>query len=409
MGLIETVVPSRLGSGFRWLMASSWATNAGDGLALAAGPLLVASRTDDPRLVALAVLLQQLPWLLFGLIAGAIVDRLNRKVIVVVVDLLRGGVLVVLSVLIVTGQAPIGVVLVTLFALGTAEVFADTATSTLLPMLVDRDDLAIGNARLQTGMLTLNQLGGPPVGAALFAVGTASPFFAQAVLVLLGAVLISRLVLPEHGRVEESHVRGEIVAGFRWVRHHAAIRTLALTVFTFNITFGAAMSVLVLYAREQLGLGEVGYGLLLTVSAVGGLVGTVSYGWITRRVGLGNVMRVGLIIETLYHLVLAVTHTPAVAMVTFFVFGAHAFIWGTTAVTIRQRAVPTELQGRVSSVNMLGVYGGMVIGAALGGWIAHEWGIAAPFWFGFVGSAVFLAAIWRELAHIAHDEPLPVG
>ena len=115
-------------------------------------------------------------------------------------------------------------------------------------------------------------------------------------------------------------------------------------------------------------------------------------------------MRGGLIIETLTHLVLAVNTLPAVAMVVFFVFGAHAFIWGTISTTIRQRAVPAQMQGRVASLYMIGVTGGMVFGSILGGLIASGWGITAPFWFGFVGSALFLALIWRQLAHIAHAD-----
>jgi predicted MFS family arabinose efflux permease len=188
------------------------------------------------------------------------------------------------------------------------------------------------------------------------------------------------------------------------VRHHAAVRTLVLTIFTFNITFGAAWSVLVLYATERLGIGEVGFGLLTTVSALGGLLGTLSYGWITRRVSLGNIMRIGLIIETLTHLGLAVTTTPAVAAAIFFVFGAHAFVWGTTSVTVRQRAVPRELQGRVGSVNTVGVFGGLVFGSAIGGLLAQQFGVTAPFWFAFAGSAVFVVLIWGQLTHIAHDD-----
>jgi predicted MFS family arabinose efflux permease len=140
------------------------------------------------------------------------------------------------------------------------------------------------------------------------------------------------------------------------------------------------------------------------MQAIGGIAGTTAYGWITRRVSLGDIMRIGLIIETLTHLSLALTTTPAVAMVIFFVFGAHAFIWGTTSITVRQRAVPTELQGRVSSVNSVGVFGGIVFGSATGGLIAQRWGITAPFWFAFVGSAIFVVLIWGQLAHIAHAD-----
>jgi MFS family permease len=405
----EVLAPARLGVGFRWLLASSWISNLGDGVALAAGPLLVASQTDEAFLVASAALVQWLPPLLFGLYAGALSDRLDRRMIVVIVDLLRGVILAAIATTILTGTVSIAVVLVALFLLGTAEVFADNSSQTLLPMLVRRQDLALGNSRLQAGFITLNQLAGPPLGAALFAIGAAWPFGGQAVLVAMGALLVSRIAVPPLARDPErvSAIRRDIGEGFRWVRHHAAVRTLVLTIFTFNITFGAAWSVLVLYAIQRLGMGEVGFGLLTTVSALGGLVGTLSYGWITRRVSLGNIMRIGLIIETLTHLGLAVTTVPAVALAIFFAFGAHAFVWGTTSVTVRQRAVPTALQGRVGSVNTVGVFGGLVVGSALGGALAQQFGVTAPFWFAFAGSAVFLVLIWRELAHIAHEDERP--
>jgi predicted MFS family arabinose efflux permease len=169
--------------------------------------------------------------------------------------------------------------------------------------------------------------------------------------------------------------------------------------------------VLVLYATQRLGLGEVGFGLVATVSAIGGITGTVAYGWITRRVSLGDLMRIGLVVETLTHLALALTSSPAVALPVFFVFGAHAFVWGTTSITVRQRAVPQPLQGRVGSVNMVGVFGGLVVGSGIGGVLAQHGGVTAPFWFAFAGSALFVVLIWRSLRHIAHadEQPVPAG
>ncbi|GIG23410.1 MFS transporter [Cellulomonas chitinilytica] len=412
--IVDVVVPPRLGRGFRWLLASSWTTNLGDGIVIAAGPLLVASRTQDAFLVALAALLQWLPPLLFGLWAGALTDRLDRRRLVITVDLMRAVVLVLLALAVLTDIASIVLVLAAMFVLGTAETFADNASSTLVPMLVHRDDLAVANSRIQAGFVTVNQLVGPPIGAVLFAAGQAMPFAAEAVLVVAGAVLVSRVELPPH-RVEpahRSHIRADIAEGVRWVLHHAAVRTLVLTILIFNVTWGAAWSVLVLYAHRQLGLGAVGFGLITTVGALGGLLGTLTYGWITQRVSLANLMRIGLIVETLTHLALALTTTPAVAFVIFFVFGMHAFVWGTTSVTVRQRAVPTALQGRVGSVNLVGVFGGLVIGSAIGGVLAQHRGVTAPFWFAFVGSAVFVVLIWHQLRHVAHtdaqDAPEPV-
>ena len=403
-------MPRRLGGGFRWLLASSWVSNLGDGFALAAGPLLVASQTRSPSLVALATLLQQVPWLVFSLIAGTLADRVSRVAMVALVDLARAALLALLAASILVHEVDIALVLVVMFLLGTAEVFSTTASGTLLPSLVDRDDLAIANARLQTGFVTVYQLAGPPIGAALFAVGFAIPFLGQAVLVGAGAVLVGRLKLPrreEEAGAPARSVASDIAEGFRWAFHHAAVRTLVLTIFTFNITFGAAWAVLVLYAKERLGMGAVGFGLLTTASAAGGILGTLSYRAITRRVSLGNLMRIGLIIETFTHLSLALTTTPAVAIGIMVVFGAHAFVWGTTSVTVRQRAVPEPLRGRIAAVNNIGVFGGLVLGAAISGPIAGAWGITAPFWFAFGGSALFVVLIWRQLVHIAHDEEHP--
>ena len=121
--------------------------------------------------------------------------------------------------------------------------------------------------------------------------------------------------------------------------------------------------------------------------------------------GCGRTPRCGgLIIETLTHLALALTRWAWFALIVFVIFGAHAFIWGTTSTSVRQRAVPARFQGRVGSVYLTGVVGGIVIGSALGGLVASFWGVTAPFWFAFAGSALILAAIWRSLLHIAHAD-----
>ncbi|KQY63805.1 MFS transporter [Nocardioides sp. Root140] len=401
-------MPPRLGRDFRWLLGSSWVSQVGDGIALAAGPLLIASQTHDPFLVAMGALLQRLPWLLFGLYAGVVADRLDRLVVVVAVDVMRAVVLGILVLALATGVVNIGLVLVVLFLFGTAEVFADTTSSTLLPMVVAKRDLGIANARLTAGFVTVNQMLGPPVGAALFAAGMAWPFVAQAVCVLLGAALIAKMRLPAVPAPEEpKRVRHDILEGLRWTWRHPAVRTLTLTIVAFNITFGAAWSVLVLYSLKTLDMGEVGFGLLTTAGAIGGMVAIGSYDWLERHFSLGNIMRVGLIIETFTHLALALNRSGLGAIVIMFVFGAHAFVWGTTSRTVRMRAVPTEFQGRVGSVYLVGVFGSMVIGTALGGVIAGTWGIVAPFWFAFVGSALLVVLIWRQMPHIAHaDEAL---
>ncbi|MEA2578416.1 MAG: hypothetical protein QOD78_2004 [Chloroflexota bacterium] len=401
--MVEAVVPARLGRSFRWLLSATVINNIGDGIAISAGPLLVASQTRDPFLVSMALLSQYLPVLLFGVLGGAIADRIDRRRMVVVVDLGRAIVLTVLVITIVSDNVSIAVVLAALFILGTAETFADSASSALLPGLVERDDLGIANARLQGAFLVTNQLVAPPIGAFLFAGGMALPFATNAACFALGAVLISRVVASaSHELREQSSLRAEMVEGIRWLLAHPPMRTLALTIFTFNVTFGAAWSVLVLYATERLGMNEVGFGLLTTASAIGGIIGVVAYGRLERRFSLANLMRIGLLIETGTHLVLALTTLPAVALATFVVFGAHEFVWGTTSTVVRQRAVPDELLGRVGGVYRVAIMGGLVIGTPIGGLLAKTFGITAPFWFGFTGSALLVVILWRQFDQIVH-------
>jgi predicted MFS family arabinose efflux permease len=406
--LADLVVPPRLGHSFRWLLVSSWVTNLGDGMTLAAGPLLVASQTHNPLAVASAAFLQQLPWLMFGLYAGVVADRSSRRAIVITTGLVRTVILLLLTASILTRHVNTAVVLAALFLFGVNETFGSSTSSTLLPMLVDRRDLGLANSRAFTGVIVWNQLAGPPIGAALFAVGMAMPFASETVCVLAGVLLITRVQLPAHpGATRPTRVREDILEGWRWLWAHPAVRTLALTIFTFNVTFGAAWSVLVLYARQRLGMSAIGFGLITTAMAVGGLAGAASYGWLERRVPLGVIMRSGLIIETLTHLALALTRWVWFALIVFALFGAHTFIWGTTSTSVRQRAVPAEFQGRVGSVYLTGMVGGIVIGSVIGGLVASAWGVTAPFWFAFVGSAIILAFIWRSLLQIAHADENP--
>jgi predicted MFS family arabinose efflux permease len=400
--IAEVVVPARLGRSFRWLLASSIVTNAGDGIAISAGPLLVASQTKDPFLVSLALLSEYLPHLVFGLFAGAVADRHDRRRVVAGVNVFRALVLVVLTAMIVTGAVSIAIVLVTLFVLGTAETFADAASSTLIPSLVATEDLGIANARQNAALLLVNQLVTPPFGAFLFAVGMALPFGVNAIAFGLGAVLVSRIVGSTRAERSSapSHLRREIVEGIRWLVHHPPMRTLALTILLFNVTYGAAWSVLVLYAGERLGMNAVGFGLMTAAIAVGGIIGTTAYGSLERRFSLADLMRIGLLIETGTHLVLALTTSPQIALLTLVVFGAHAFVWGTTSTVVRQRAVPDALMGRVGSVYRIAIMGGIVIGTPIGGLLARAFGITAPFWFGFIGSAILVVIMWRQFGHI---------
>jgi len=398
-----------LGHDFARLLSANAVSNLGDGVRLAAGPLLVASLTDDPALVAGAVFAQQLPWLLVSLPAGAYVDRLDRRRLVLAVNLLRALVAGTLALAVATGTVSIPVVYTAFFLVGVAEVLADNASSALVPAVVAPELLPRANARLVTAFVVGNQFAGPPVGAWLFVAGAALPFGVEAAGFVLAAVLLSRMRGRPAAQVIEPRRRGwlrrDVTQGVQWLWHHPGVRLLAVVLAVMNVTFMTAFAVWVLFARDRLGLSGVGFGFLLTASALGGLTGAACTGRLTDRFGAAALLRAGLLIETAVHGVLALTRDPWVAGATMVVFGAHAAVWGVVVVTIRQRVVPAHLLGRVNSVYFLLTMGGAALGALIGGLLARELGLTAPFWIAAAGNTLLILAVWRRLAEAALDPP----
>jgi len=394
--------PVELGSDFRKIWPAALISNLGDGAMLAAGPLLVASITKEPAAVGAAAFVQQLPWLLFALFSGVLVDRLDRRLMIVAADTFRAVVLVALGVAVLLGTSPLWAIYLALFLLGTAETLADNASGALLVSAVPKDHLGKANSRLFASA-TIQQLGGPPLGALLFAAGAGIPLFFDAVTFAAAAALIVRVAVrpPLPDRSTRGALWQEVHEGVRWLWQHSGVRTLALSILVMNITFCAAFATWVLFARERLGLSETQFGLLIAVGAVGGVLGMPTYHFLEPRVGSVTLLRAGLVIETTVHLVLALTRNPWVAGVTMAVFGVHAVVWGIVSTTTRQLVTPDALMGRVNSVYLLASVGGAAIGSALGGVLAQQFGLAAPFAIAFVAMVFMTAIAWRPLRHIS--------
>ncbi|MCW2975218.1 MAG: transporter [Actinomycetia bacterium] len=389
-----------MGGDFRRLWTASAISSLGDGAMLAAGPLFVASQTSDPLLVAAAMFAQQLPWLLFSLIAGAYVDRLERRRLIVVVNLLRAFAVGGLALGVGLDAAGLPVIYAALFLLGTGDSVARNAETALLPSLVGEDDLAAANARL-FGATTLGaQLAGPPLGAYLFAVAAALPFGIDAASFVAAAALVAGIGGARSAPTdrEARSLRHEVAEALRWLWEHRALRLLALCICAMNITFSGAMAVYVVYAKERLGLGPIGYGALLTVSAVGGVLGTGFVARLESRFGASLLLRVGLLLEAATHVGLALTRNPWVAGGIMAVFGVHALVWSVVTLSLRQRAVPSEMLGRVNGVYYLFSVGGSAVGALVGGVVAHVFGITAPFWIGAALVALLAVVTWRRFA-----------
>lgn len=391
----------RLGADFARLWAASAVSNVGDGVTTVAGPLLMATLTNDPALVAGALFAQQLPWLLFSLVSGAYVDRLERRRLVVAVDLARGAVVAGLAVTVAGGAATVPLVYAAFFLLGTGETVADNASAALLPSVVPAQQLARANARLGAVFTLGNQFAAKPLGAWLFAVTAALPFGFDATTFAVAAFLVAALPrrpAPAWAPQRPRSLRADVVEGVRWLWRQRTLRLLALCLCLMNVTFCAAFAVFVLYARDRLGLGAVGYGVLLAASAVGGLLGTMVAGRLEAALGAAALLRAGLVVEASTHLVLALTRSPWVAGATLTVFGVHAMVWGVVTTSLRQRVVPGRLRGRVNGVYSLFDLGGAALGTLLGGLLARTLGITAPFWVASAAIAVLAAATWRRFA-----------
>jgi MFS family permease len=400
----------RLGADFSKLWTASAVSNIGDGVTAAAGPLLVASITTDPAAVAGAVFAQQLPWLLFALLSGAWADRLDRRRLVVTVNLIRAAALATLVATVAFDLVTVPLIYAVFFVLGTGETLADTASSAFVPALVPAERLPTANAWLGGTFTVLHQFVAKPLGAWLFVVAAAVPFGVNAVSFAASAALVAGIgTLPAPERRSRRSLRADIAEGVRWLWQHRLLRTLAVTMAFGNLVFCAAFATFVLYAFERLGLGQFGYGMLLTAFAIGGLAGSVMAPALLRTLSATMLLRAGLSVEVALHATLAATRTAWIAAAMIVVFSVHAAVWGTVVVTLRQRSVPSAVYGRVSSVYSLLDLGGAAVGSLVGGAVAQAYGITATFWTAAVAMGVILLLAWRPLsAATAVFRPQPV-
>ncbi len=399
--------PPPLGPRFARLWAASTTSALGSGLSQIAAPLLVASRTGDPLVVSAAAGVSWLPWLLFALPGGVLVDRVDRRLLMVVVDWVRVAAMGVLAAAILTGHPSIALLYTVLFVVNTGETVFRSASQAMIPAVVPRERLERANGWLIGGVTLMQQMVAGPLGGFLFLITASIPFFVNAGTYAASAVLIGLVAGryradaprdagpgPGSGAARRS-VRADIGEGFRWLMRQRLLRTMALLIGLLNLTLTAATAVLVLLARERLHLGSVGYGALFTCMAVGGVLGSVVgdrlIGWVTAT----WTIRIGLLIEAGMHLALATSRSAWFIGFALFAFGLHGSLWSIVASSLRQRLTPAHMRGRVSSTNLFIAAGGNCVGALLGGVVAARFGITAPYWVAFVVAVAVSVATWR--------------
>ena len=371
----------------------------GSGLTLIAAPLYVAAHTRSPLIVSATTGVAWLPWLLFALPGGVLVDRVDRRRLMIAIDWVRAVAMGILATALLAGQAGIALLDGVLFVINAGEVVFRSASQAMTPAVVPRASLERANGWLVGGTTLMQGMIAGPLGGFLFVLAVCVPFFVNAGTYAASAVLISLVAGTYRTRSAADggprRVRAELAEGFRWLARQRLLRTMAVLIGLLNLTLTAATAVLVLLARERLHLGAVGYGALFTCEAAGALLGSVCGDRLIRRVTATWTIRIGLLVEAGLHLTLATTRSAYLAGFMMFAFGMHGALWSIVGSSLRQRLTPPEMLGRVGSTSLFIAAGGNCVGAMFGGLIAARFGITAPFWAGFVVAVIVSASTWR--------------
>ncbi|MFD9733190.1 MFS transporter [Umezawaea sp. NPDC059074] len=384
-----------LGSRFRRLLGATLVSSVGTGMHSAALPLLALQSTSGPMALSLVVVAAEIPWVLLSLHAGVVVDRWDRRRVMVWADLGRFAVLVVLAVLIVTARVDLVSLVLAAFLLGVGQVFFDLAAQSAIPDFVSRDPrkLATANGRIAAAESNGEDFVGPPIGSALFGVGNFLPFAGNALsFAVSGLVILSIRTDAKPEEKPERHresMRSDIVEGVRFLFRNRTLRALAVVSCLGNVAATAQFAMLALLAKEVLALPDFGFGLLLTATAVGATIGGLAAAAAGRRFGPGTVVLTGKAGVGAAVLVLGLVANAWVAAAMMVVTGALMTAEKVVVSTVRQRIVPEETLGRVLSSSRLVVMAGGPVGAALGGVLATVFDVRVS----YVVAGVFLILV----------------
>ena len=372
-------------------------------------PLLASTVTRDPLALAVVSTAAWLPWLLVGLLTGALVDRWDRRTVMWRVDAVRAAVVGVLVALIVSGRVSIPLLAALAFVLGVGQTLYENATQAIVPAVIGRDPARLARANSQLGAAQTGgkELAGPPLGGVLFTVAPWAPFLLDAMSFGVGAVVIAAIrgrFAPARRAEAPTRLRAEIAEGLRWVWRSRVIRTLAVMAGVVNAVYGAGLAVMVLYAQDVLGLDALGYGLLLAAVAVGVLPGSLIAPWLARTVPTAPLLVGGIAAVAVLQAAFGLAPVVWVAVAAEVLAGVVYIVFDVAQISLRQELVPDRLIGRVLSAARLVGYGAIPAGTLLGGLAARALGLRAPFILGGLVLAVLAVVSARVLTTTAVEE-----
>lgn len=396
-----------------WLLiAFTGTTNTADAVMRVALPLLAATLTRSPALIAAVVVMISLPWLVTALHAGVYVDRMNRRSLMVAAEFARMASIAVVLVAVLTGMVSLALIYVVAFVIGVAEVFAVLAAVSIIPSAVPRSRWQVANARITAVEYVTFSFVGAPIGGFLVATGFILALGTTGAVYLVGALLLTMLVgdFAVRSSRPAQPARVEIREGLTFLWRHTLLRTMAVLIAVMAGCWAAWYAIIPAYSvGGPLGLTAAQYGFLLTSLGAGGVLGTVLVGPVNRLVGrrwamfaviVGTVLMVGV------PALLPATPSSAWAIgIAAFVGGAGGTMWTVNSRVISQSLVPNELLGRFNAASRLISWGTVPVAAAIAGGVAELLGFRVAFG---VFAVACLLLIYPFLKVITQESLAPV-
>jgi MFS family permease len=387
-----------LGPRFHKVWAASAISLVGDGLILSAMPLLIAGLTASPYLVTGLEVARGLPWLMFGLLGGVVADRADRRRVMATVDAGRCIAVGLLALAAWRGDVSVGLIWVVAFLLGSGEVFFDNSAQSILPSLVDTEQIERANARFFVTESVARDLAGPAVGAALFARAASLPFALDSASFLAASLLVftlsgtyrararSRRKPTKRARYQERArrrqegptIRADLREGWSFLRHHELLRSLLLIGCTYNFLVVGAEAVNVLFVLHVLHASRATYGLILSGAAFGGITAGLSADRVIKRLGPGGTILGGLMVASLAGFVAGTTNNVVVFAASIAAAIACGTLGNIVIISLRQTLVPDALLGRVNSFYRVSLATAAPLGAAVAGPLAGLISLRVP-------------------------------
>jgi MFS family permease len=374
-----------LGPGFNRLFSASVISNLADGLLAVAAPLLAITLTKDPVLISMLSAFVMLPWLLFAIPIGLIVDRVDKRLLVTFTNTLRFVIAGLVALAITTDTITIYWLLLATFLIGICEVAADTAAQSLIPVILEKKNFERANSRLNIAETVIQNFVGAPLSGFLYATAIVLPFMLNSLGFLIAAIFV--FLIPAHLIVtpqdDEKEVKErdsfftEIKFGLNYLWNDRPLRRLVATTTSLGFFYSLSTSTLILFITQTLQVEAKYFGLLMAGAGSGAVLGGIVTPALSKKFGRGAVLAVAIFISSITVFFQGIA--PNV-----WVFGAIGFIssftitnWNILLMSCYQVLIPAELYGRIHGARRTFVWGVMPIGAFTGGVIAQS-GLRVP-------------------------------